>query len=163
MDASPSASPKPSPSMLHGVETLADLQPNGDVPQEVPAINDGKPSRINGREYTSNMSEKATISSSSTNADTPGSREVRKKSGGPKGKNAVRTKSGCYTCRLAPLLLSGHLSLPTLMSPIVGSAARNVMKSPTRTAVARPVFASTWNALVLASSVLNGSGYVPPY
>jgi hypothetical protein len=88
--------------MLHGVETLADLQPNGDVPQEVPAINDGKPSRINGREYASNMSEKANISSSSTNADTPGSREVRKKSGGPKGKNAVRTKSGCYTCRLAP-------------------------------------------------------------
>jgi len=45
------------------------------------------------------------------------------------------------------------------MSPIVGSAARNVMKSPTRTVVARLVFASAWNALVLAPSVPSGSRY----
>jgi hypothetical protein len=93
--------------MLHAVKILTDLKSNDDIPQqEVLTINGGssEPSHINSREYTSNAVEKATISSSSTDVGNPVSRGDRKRSGGPKGKNAVRTKSGCYTCRLAPLL-----------------------------------------------------------
>jgi hypothetical protein len=95
---------------------------------------------------------------SNFSSNMPAAPKSPKRAGAPKGKGAVRAKSGCYTCRYVP----PSLSLSFTNTPILESVVKNATKNQMRTTIAKPVFVCVSSASVLAPSVLNGSGWVPP-